>query len=82
LLLIFNGILLNFIDLLIFEKVKIKKSKENEENEQNNSKSKSEKNEEIMDFGIEMQGNNSSSYIKLIIFLIYFKLNYKLFSSI
>ncbi len=66
LLFIFGGMLLNFIGLLIFEKVKIKKSKDDdEENEENNSKSKSENNEESMDFGIEMQRNNSSSYIKL-----------------
>ena len=62
---IFGGMLLNFIGLLIFEKVKIKKTKDDEENETNNSKSKSENNEETMDFGIEMQRKNSSSYMKL-----------------
>jgi hypothetical protein len=65
LLFIFGGMLLNSIGLLIFEKVKIKKTKDDEENETNNSKSKSENNEEIMDFGIEMQRKNSSSYMKL-----------------
>ena len=65
LLFIFGGMLLNFIGLLIFEKVKIKKTKDDEENETNNSKSKSENNEEKMDFGIEMQVNNSSTYMKL-----------------
>ena len=65
LLFIFGGMLLNFIGLLIFEKVKIKKTKDDEENETNNSKSKSENNEETMDFGIEMQRKNSSSYMKL-----------------